>query len=731
MMLCLQTQKEYRFKLLLLDDREFKFTYKGTQKCEQMLIDMCKILCLEEKNYFSFKYYNSDLKLQWVDLGKSIHSQFKPIYIEGNHEIVIYFCVKYYITDPCKLIHELTRYLYYLQLRKDIIQGRLPLQFDYAVDLFAYFLQDELGDYNPKRDLHGYAAEYEFMPNQTIELEKSAESKHMKLKGMSQPLVEMNFLNKAKWLDMYGVDMHHVLDEYNVEHSIGLTPTGISVFNKNSVKINSYFWPRIKKLNYRCNKLMLTVIDKTNEERTHVFMLESKSACKHLWKSCVDQHEFFKIKTVYEEPAKINTASVTNKRNSTVMTNQENKVYIKRVPAKRIKPKNDFMKESNQQNLNDNKTNENGVSENGNIVFNADRNERRKDVENSDSPDDFLKTIDLNQIKNSPTMSTKSIHSYKYNNSSNKRRESASENETGLKRKSNRNRSKTRRSTTNEDSGGDKVPSQETDSDTNLLKKNKSEHDLADRKPVHRSSSNTSTGSRRHRSSQGHHRRTHSKNSNKLVNIEYSENYIVSEARIIRNRSKRSLANQQSGANLIRPVSQYEQSETCHETSMDENDRLNEQERKRQIRRRKRSKSPGGSAILKPPEEILQHIKYDLIESNGMSADQLKEIPFVKVETTAPAFRISPHQKHRRISPRRRKSGEFQDSKSSIVAYVRDGTAQIAKTNKLVEATEIAVTAKINTVTICQAVNTKLNHFEEANNMVSDSGCEDMHTRQI
>ena len=134
-----------------------------------------------------------------------------------------------------------------------------------------------------------------------------------------------------------------------------------------------------------------------------------------------------------------------------------------------------------------------------------------------------------------------------------------------------------------------------------------------------------------------------------------TEAYKTNEARIIRNKSGKALniqVNNNDAANMY-----YEPSETCHETSMDENDKENELEHKRQVRRRKRSKSPGGSAILRPPEEILQHIKYDLVESNGMSADQLREIPFIKIETSAPAFRISPHQKHRRISPHRRKSG--------------------------------------------------------------------------
>ncbi len=79
---------------------------------------------------------------------------------------------------------------------------------------------------------------------------------------MSQEKAEMNFLNKVKWLDLYGVEFHLVFDDENMEYLIGLTPTGITVY-QNKTKLNSYFWPRISKLKYQGNKLILNVVEKS------------------------------------------------------------------------------------------------------------------------------------------------------------------------------------------------------------------------------------------------------------------------------------------------------------------------------------------------------------------------------------------------------------------------------------------------------------------------------------
>ncbi|XP_076290110.1 band 4.1-like protein 5 isoform X3 [Lasioglossum baleicum] len=282
-------------KVILLDEHELLQDVLSSNLGQELLDRVFRHLNLLETAYFGLRYLDHGNQTQWLDPSKKIGKQLKVLKGDPSSDVhTLYFGVKFYAADPCKLIEEITRYQFFLQVKQDILQGRLPVSFDLAAELGAYVVQSELGDYDPRRHSLGYVTEFRFLANQTTELENRIVELHKTLVGQLPSAAELNYLDKVKWLEMYGVDLHPVLGEDSVEYFLGLTPSGI-ILLRNKTKVGNYYWPRINKIYYKGRYFMLRVSEKNSEERTHGFETPSKGACRHLWKCCLEHQAFFRL----------------------------------------------------------------------------------------------------------------------------------------------------------------------------------------------------------------------------------------------------------------------------------------------------------------------------------------------------------------------------------------------------------------------------------------------------
>ncbi|CAH0592461.1 unnamed protein product [Chrysodeixis includens] len=276
-------------RVVLLDERELLHEIQDNNTGQALLDVVFRHLDLLETAYFGLRYVDQDNQTHWLDVGKRLRRQ-----LRGSDPHTFYFGVKFYAADPCKLLEEITRYQLFLQLKQDVVRGRLPVNFDLAAELAAYVLQSELGDFDPRRHGIGYVSEFRLLAHQTPELESRAAEIHRTLTGISPAQAELSYLDKVKWLDMYGVDLHPVLGEDSVEYFLGLAPSGLLLLRGKHTVAN-YYWPRVSKLYYKGRYFMLRVADKNNDTSTYGFESPTRSACRHLWRCCSDHHTFFRM----------------------------------------------------------------------------------------------------------------------------------------------------------------------------------------------------------------------------------------------------------------------------------------------------------------------------------------------------------------------------------------------------------------------------------------------------
>ncbi|XP_073993943.1 band 4.1-like protein 4A [Rhodnius prolixus] len=587
---CCVKRRAYLTKIILLDEQELLQDIHEKTTGEELLRTVFRHLNLIETSYFGLRYIDTQNQTHWLDAHKRVCRQLK-----GKQTFTLYFGVKFYAVDPCKLVEEITRYQFFLQLKQDILQGRLPVPMDLAAELGAYLVQSELGDYDPRRHSPGYVSEFRFISNQTVDLENKICELHKQLVGQQPPLAELNYLEKVKWLEMYGVDLHPVLGEDNTEYFLGLTPNGIIVL-RNKNKVASYFWPRITKIYHKGKYFMLRVNVKKNEENTYGFETPSKSACRHLYKCCVEHNAFFRLVQITSNPPDIIGTSGTREKsirasNLRVRTNPQfvrmpSRKYQRRIPE-------EIIQESN--------------ADTENAKF-----------ESIIACEDVKQCMVSSLMKRSSSpRSTQSLPPSRglYSSSSPRSLRSASQIRVSSSRRSisvdSRSSNDSKSYKNQRRRGSDNESEISKCSSKSRRRRNRSRRSSSDKEV------------RRHRTAtKQRYELVDSREQWRQVQRKQAEGSIIQKAKVVTSR---------------RPNSDY-YSTIGHNVDSYMTNQSSKSKRHRKHRSRSRSPADGKRHF---PDEVKRHLEFSLIDTDGMTESQLKEIPYKVVETsTARAIKL-------------------------------------------------------------------------------------------
>ncbi|KAG8199813.1 hypothetical protein JTE90_000904 [Oedothorax gibbosus] len=273
-----------------LDDTFHVFQLQSKNLGQVLFEKVCKFINLVEVDYFGLEFEDDRKTKCWLDALKPLCSQ------TSSSFPTMYLCVKFYTPDPVQLEDEFTRYLFGLQVKKDLANGFLQCNENTAAVMVSYIVQADFGDFDPEKCEDGsYVSELKFLPSQDKELECKVMENHKRLTGQTPAEADMNLLETARRCELYGIKMTAAKDHEGVPLNLAVAHLGVLVF-QNYTKINTFSWAKIRKLSFKRKKFLIKLHPEGYGyyKDTVEFFFEGRNDCKNFWKKCIENHTFFR-----------------------------------------------------------------------------------------------------------------------------------------------------------------------------------------------------------------------------------------------------------------------------------------------------------------------------------------------------------------------------------------------------------------------------------------------------
>ncbi|XP_057669756.1 tyrosine-protein phosphatase non-receptor type 14 isoform X1 [Diorhabda carinulata] len=279
----------------ILDGTTVECTLSSESTGQDCLDVVCQKLSLNQPKFFGLQYIsrNSDSNLCWLELDRPLKRQLDK-YAKG---LCVCLRVMYYVISGVRLFNdEVTRYHYFLQLKQDVIEGRISCNPQQAVELASYSMQAEFGNFDAERHTAHYLKDFQLFPKTFTDsslletLTEAASRQHAALHNLPQGTAEEYYICACQRLEGYGQEIYAVKDQEGNDILIGICLTG--VYAGYPGKEGRHFsWSDIS--NVINHKRDFTIESVGGTEKVE-FQFSDVESAKNAWRFCVLQHIFFR-----------------------------------------------------------------------------------------------------------------------------------------------------------------------------------------------------------------------------------------------------------------------------------------------------------------------------------------------------------------------------------------------------------------------------------------------------
>ncbi|KAF7201607.1 tyrosine-protein phosphatase non-receptor type 21 isoform X2 [Nothobranchius furzeri] len=319
-------------RIQLLNGEFVEFTLSVESTGQECLEAVAQRLELREITYFSLWYFNKQNQQRWVDLEKVLKKQLD----KHGQEPTVYFGVLFYIPSVNQLQQEITRYQYYLQLKKDVLEGKISCSLDQAIRLASLAVQADFGDFN-RYDSQDFLQKFALFPIDWIQDERVLEEatqkvalRYQSLRGLPASDAEMLYMQEVEKMEGYGQESYQAKDSTGTDATLGSCLDGIVVKYKNGRPPLLFRWDEINNMTHNRSFFALEL---TNREESVQYQTEDMETSKYVCRMCLARLKFYKINksSLQAQHAAVNPV---RRRSSTRMPPPKPQAYM--MPASQM-----------------------------------------------------------------------------------------------------------------------------------------------------------------------------------------------------------------------------------------------------------------------------------------------------------------------------------------------------------------------------------------------------------